>query len=162
MRPPAAFPALLLLCAGFALPQDSYSGPRPPKPDVPFLLHADNLIETEVGEAREQQKGKNDVAYIISGASSPARTPLAEPAFLFESEKISPESLGLYRLDVKNGNREVVMSQKKKSARPLRLMVTRLADRLYRVEVNEGLGLENGQYSLSPQGVNTVFCFEVY
>ena len=30
------------------------------------------------------------------------------------------------------------------------------------IEVNEGLGLENGQYSLSPQGANTVFCFEVY
>jgi hypothetical protein len=162
MKTIAAFPALLLVCAGFAAAQENYSGPRPPKPDIPYLMHADTLIETEAGEAKEQQKGKNDTAYIIPGASSPARTPLAEPIFLFESEKISPESLGLYRLDVKNGNREVVISQKKRNAKPLRLMVTHLAGHLYRIEVNEGLGLENGQYSLSPQGVNTVFCFEVY
>lgn len=162
MKTLAALPAVLLVCAGCASAQETYSGPRPPKPDVPYLMHADNLIETEVGEAREQQKGKNEVAYIIPGASSPARTPLAEPIFLFESEKIAPESLGLYRLEVKSGNREVVISQKKKNARPLRLTVTRLTGRLYRIEVNEGLGLENGEYSLSPQGANTVFCFEVY
>jgi hypothetical protein len=153
--------AAILLCAG-AGAQDAYTGPRPAKPDLPYLMHADNLLETEAGEAREEQRGKNETAYVISGASSSARTPLAEPVFLFESGKISPESLGLFRLDVKNGNREVVISQKKRSARPLRLMVTRLADRLYRIEVNEGLGLENGEYSLSPNGSNSVFCFAVY
>jgi hypothetical protein len=41
-------------------------------------------------------------------------------------------------------------------------MVTRIEGHLYRVDVNEGLGLENGEYSLSPQGSNTVFCFQVY
>ena len=115
-----------------------------------------------MGQAREQPRGKDEVAYVVSGASSPARTPLAEPIFLIEADKIVPDSLGLYRMEVKNGNREVVISQKKRGARPLRLMVTRLEGHLYRVEVNEGLGLENGEYSLSPQGSNDVFCFQVY
>jgi hypothetical protein len=162
MRNLAAFPALVLLCAGFgAAQEEKYTGPHPPKPDVPYLMHANTLIETEVGEAREQQHGKNDVTYFINGASSPARTPLAEPIFIMDSEKITPESLQLYRLEVKNGNREVAMSRKR-NAHPLRLMVTRLDNRLYRIEVNEGLGLENGEYSLSPSGANTVFCFAVY
>jgi hypothetical protein len=162
MKRLSVFPALLLLCAGFGFAQEKYSGPRPPKPDVPYLMHADNLIETESGEAREESRGRNDKAYIVSGARSPVRTPLAEPVFLFESDKIAPESLGLYRLEVKGGNREVVTSQKKRGPRPLRLTVTRLGEHLYRLEVNEGLGLEDGQYSLSPTASNAVFCFEVY
>ena len=32
---------------------DKYTGPKPPKADVPYLLHADTLIETEAVEARE-------------------------------------------------------------------------------------------------------------
>ena len=142
--------------------QEEYNGPRPAKPDVPYLMHADNLIETEVSEAREEKK-KNDFTYTVTGASSPARTPLAEPIFLFMSEKISPDSLELYRLEVKNGNRQVTVSQKqKKDSRPLRMSVTRLADKLFRLEVNEGIGLENGEYSITPNGSNKVFCFEVY
>ncbi len=152
--------ALALACAP-VFAADTYSGPRPPKPDVPYLLHADNLVETEAGEAKEQQKGKNETVYTIPGASSPARTPLAEPIFLFESEKIKPEALQLYRLEVRGGNREVVTSRKK-AARPLRLMVTRLDQGLYRLEVNEGMGLENGEYALTPSESNAVFCFEVY
>jgi hypothetical protein len=38
--------------------------------------------------------------------------------------------------------------------------VTRLASDLYRIEVNESL--EPGEYSLSPEGSNQVFCFEVF
>ena len=162
MRILRAFPALVLVCACFAAAQDEkYTGPHPPKPDIPYLMLADSLVQTEVGEASEQQKGKNEVAYVIKGAASPARTPLAEPIFLLDSEKLSPESLQLYRLEVKNGNREVVMS-KKRGAKQLRLTVTRVDTRLYRIDVDEGLGLENGEYSLSPTGANTVFCFAVY
>lgn len=157
----AALLASLWLCANFGTAQKTYDGPRPPKPDVPYLMHADNLIETEVGEAREEHHGKNDVTYIIPGANSPVRTPLAEPIFLFESEKITPESIGLYRMQVRKGNREVATSEKSRM-HPLRLMVTPLGGHIYRIEVNENLGLENGEYSLSPQGSNAVFCFAVY
>ena len=151
----------VLVCAALAPAQQEYSGPRPPKPDLPYLMHADNLVATEAGEAREEQR-KNESTYTISGAASPARTPLAEPIFLLLSDKIAPESLELYRLEVKGGNRQVVLAKKKKDSRPLRLMVTRLAEKLYRIEVNEGMGLENGEYSLTPSGSNQVFCFEVY
>lgn len=152
--------ALGCVCSGWGLAEDQYTGPRPPKPDLPYLLHADNLIETEAGQAQEQHRGKSDASYTIPGATSPARTPLAEPIFLFESDKIAPESLQLFRLETKNGNREVVIGKRK--ARPLRLTVKSLGGRLYRIEVNEGLGLENGEYSLSPQDSNAVFCFTVY
>lgn len=154
---------LLIVCAGFAVAQEKYDGPRPPKPDVPFLLHADNLVETEVTEAREEKRGKDTTIYFVQGAASSARTPVAEPIFLFLSETITPEKVELYRMEVKDGRRQVVMSTKPKdSARPSRLMVTRLDEKLYRIEVNEGLGLENGEYSLTPAGSNQVFLFSVY
>src|SRR5262249_4958493 len=64
-----------ILCLGVAVAQ-KYSGPRPTKTDVPYLLHADNLVETEVTEAKEEKR-KDDLAYIVPGANSSARTPLA-------------------------------------------------------------------------------------
>lgn len=138
-----------------------YNGPRPPKPDIPYLIHATTLVETEVVEAKEEQGKKDETTYVIAGAASPARTPLAEPIFLMESNKISPERLELYRLDVKNGRREITISQKKrKGPRQYRITVTRVADRLYRLEA--GQSLEEGQYSLSPADSNRAFCFEVY
>ncbi|MCX6638717.1 MAG: hypothetical protein NT090_26990 [Acidobacteria bacterium] len=70
-----------------------YQGPRPPKPDLPYLLHASRLVETEVAEAREEKR-KDDTVYVISGASSPARTPLAEPILLVETEKLQEEEEG--------------------------------------------------------------------
>ncbi len=153
--------AVALACLGLYAAPEKYTGPRPPKPDVPYLVHADNLIATETTEAKEEPHGK-ETAYIVAGASSPARTPMAEPIFLLQSENIKPEDLQLYKFEVKDGRREVMVSPGKKGAKPLRLMVTSLGEGLYRLEVNVGLGLENGQYGLSPSGVNTVFCFEVY
>ncbi len=154
--------AMLLACAMFLPAQERYKGPRPPKPDVPYLVHADNLIETDVAQAREEQK-KDDSVFIVPGPAASAKTPVAEPIFLFQSDKISPDSLELYAMEVKNGNRQVVVSKKRKnSSKQHRLMVTKLDDKLYRIEVNEGLGLENGEYSISPQGTNEVFCFSEY
>ena len=112
-------------------------------------------------EAKEESK-KDEVTYTIPGATSPARTPLAEPIFILQTDKFQPEQLELYRMDVKNGRREVTMSQKRRRGgpRPLRLSVTRLERGLYRIEASETL--ENGEYALSPNGSNRVFCFEVY
>ncbi len=72
--------AFVLLCVtvGWLSSEEKYSGPVPPKPDVLYLMHANNLAETEAGQAREEKR-KNDSTYIVNGASSPARTPLAEP-----------------------------------------------------------------------------------
>ena len=152
----------VVMCAA-APAAEKYSGPRPAKPDVPYLLHADSLVETEATQAKEQAGKKDDSQYIIPGAASPVRTPLAEPTFLLLSDKTPPDTLQLFRLEVKNGARQVTLSPRKKGgARPLRIMVTRLDDRLYKLEVDEGLGLENGEYSFSPTGSNDAFCFEVY
>ena len=155
-----SIPLMLLASAAFIWAQ-KYTGPRPPKPDTIYLVHADNLVPTEVAEAKQETK-KNDMTYTVAGVNSPARTPLAEPIFIIESEKIQPERLELYRMEVKNGHREVTMTQKRTRGgpRPLRLSVTRLDKGLYRVEAAETL--ENGQYSLSPNDSNRVFCFEVY
>ena len=69
--------AVAVVCAAFA---QKYDGPRPPKPDVPYLKHADNLIPVEVAQAKEEKR-KDDTIYTIEGANSSAKTPLAEPIF---------------------------------------------------------------------------------
>ncbi len=156
----------LALCMLFTLiaavpgkPQ-KYSGPRPKKVDVPYLLHGDDLAETEAAEAREETR-KDDKIYAIQGASSPARTPLAGPIFILKTDKLDASRLELFRLESKNGRREVTISRKKKIvSRPLRLSVSRLEDGLYRIEVDQSL--ENGEYALSPSESNQSFCFQVY
>ena len=152
---------LIALLAASALAADKYTGPRPPKKDVLYLVHADNLVETESGAASEEKK-KDDILNVISGTNSPVRTPLAEPVFIIETNSITPESLELYKLEVKNGHREILIPQKKRrnGPRALRLQVTRLDRGLYRIEASETL--ENGQYAVSPSGSSRVFCFEVY
>jgi hypothetical protein len=149
--------ALLLLFAIIAPAADKYDGPRPSQPDLAYLLHADNLVPTEALEAKEESGN-----YTVPGASSSARTPLAEPIFLIESDKVLPERLELYRWDVKGGHRELSIGKGKRrgNAHALHLSVNKLDGKLYRVEASEPL--EPGEYSLSPNDSNKVFCFEVY
>jgi len=144
-----------------ALFAQKYQGPAPPKPDIPYLLHASNLVETEVGEAQES-KMKDDLLYTVRGATSTARTPLAEPIFIVDAQKLFPDRLSLYKMEVKNGQRQLRISagRRGKGAKPIFLMVNKLRGSLYRVEVNEYL--ENGEYCLSPEGSNQVFCFTTY
>ena len=151
--------ALFLAVSVFAA--EKYSGPRPAKADVPYLLHADNLIEPEIGTAKTEER-KDTVIATIPGASSPVKTPLSEPIFILKTDKLLVDKLAAYRLEVKNGQREVVVNAKKTKniQRPLHLQVTKLDDRLYRVEVDEIL--ENGEYSLSPDGSDATFSFQVY
>jgi hypothetical protein len=151
-----------LTCAALmAQANAKYDGPRPAKQDVPYLLHASNLIETEAQTAKEDSRKKDTVA-TVSGKTSPVRTPLAEPIFLFDSNKIQADRLKLYRMDVtKDGNREVVFPENpKKNQRPVHLAVKKVSGNLYRVEVDETL--ENGEYCLSPEGESVVHCFEIY
>ena len=143
-----------------AVAAQKYSGPRPAKPDLPYLVHADTLVETAMSEAKEEKR-KDDMAYIVAGASSSAKTPLAAPAFIFQADQIPAEKIQLYRFDVKNGHREVFFSHKGKgSARARRLNVTPLGGGLFKIDVDESL--ENGEYGLTPEGSNQVFCFQVY
>jgi len=154
---------LIVLClitvAAFA---QKYAGPVPPKEDLPYLLQADNLMVTEAATAQEQKGKKDEITYIISGASSSARTPLASPIFLLKLKDLVPEKLHLYKLEVKNGHREISFrnNKKAKNPEPLRLNIRRLSEGLFRLEVSDSL--PNGQYSLSPDESNDVFCFEVF
>ena len=152
---------LVLLGVGTLLAQ-KYTGPRPPQTDTVYLLHAVNLVATEVAEAQQQDGKKDSTTYWVSGPASSAKTPLAEPIFLLASEKLQPDNLELYKFEVKNGRRELTLAQKGRRGgpRPLRLSVTRLESNLYRIEASETL--ENGEYGLSPTGSNRVYCFQVY
>jgi hypothetical protein len=148
----------LLAAVAFPAFTQKYAGPMPDKPDLPYLKHASSLVATEAAVAKEDKK-KDDVTYIIEGAGSSAKTPLASPIFIIQCDKISADRLGLYKLDVKNGKREIVFGPKKQP-KPIRIEATRLGGNIYRIEVDESL--EPGQYSLSPEGSNQVFCFEVF
>lgn len=155
---PRVVPALL--AGALALYGQKYTGPEPPKPDLPYLVHADNLVATEPGEAKEESK-KDEIVYVVDGATSSAATPLASPIFLIRAEQMVPDKLEIYKLESRNGRREVMFSRKKKqTARPIRQSVKRIGDNLYKVEVDESL--ENGEYSITPSGSNQVFCFRVY
>jgi len=147
----------LLLPLTLAFAADKYDGPRPPQTDMAYLVHADNLLPTEALDAKSESG-----VYTVPGPASPARTPLAEPIFLIESDKVLAERLELYRWDVKGGHRELSASKgkRKSGSRPLHLSVNKLDGKLYRVEASEPL--EPGEYSLSPNDSNKVFCFEVY
>jgi hypothetical protein len=142
---------LLLLAPVLLNGDEKYSGPVPSKPDLPYLLNASSLKETEVADT-----------YVVPGASSPVKTPLAEPIFILDARKIAPEHLELYLMDVKNGNREVSPSTNghKGASHVLYLRVTPLRDHLFKIEASEPL--ENGEYALTPNGDKRVFCFEVY
>ena len=151
-----ALTVLVLSGVGAAWTAD-YTGPRPPKPDMLYLVHADNLIPTESGEAKEEGKSGSN-KYTMPGAMSSARTPLAEPIFLMQSDRITPESLELYKFDVRGGRREVDLGRG--SSKALHLSVTRLERGLYRIEADEVL--DNGEYVLTPMGSNRVFCFGIF
>ena len=155
-----------LALSNHALAQASkkYSGPKPPKQDLPYLMHATTLVPLETSTATEEKR-KDDNANIVKGTSSPARTPLAEPIFLLDSAKLVPEKLELYRVSVsKAGNREVAFpnnpKKSKDAPKPIRLSVTKLDGSIFKLEATEAL--ENGSYCLSPTASSDVFCFDVY
>jgi hypothetical protein len=153
--------ATFALVSGFAVGAEKYTGPRPPKADVPYLMHADNLVETEHGSAQNEQR--KDATYaVIQGAASPVRTPLAEPIFIVRSDKLLPEKFEAYKLEARDGKREVLIGHKKPKnvPRPIHLAITRLDEKLYRIEVDEPL--ENGEYSLTPSGSDATFSFAIY
>jgi hypothetical protein len=160
MRLTILFFTCFALTATFA---QKYTGPVPEKADVPYLVLADNLIPTEVVTAQEQKgKKKDETIYYVAGPASTARTPLASPTFLMKVKDLAPEKLELYKLDVKNGRREITIrtSAHAKNTAAMHVDVKRLSDDLVRLQVSESL--PNGQYSFTPPGSNDVFCFEVY
>jgi len=153
--------SLVAVSAMLGQSKQRYDGPRPTKDDVPFLLQAGQLTEIESGEATERNE-KDATLYTVAGATSSVRTPVPEPIFIFKSDRINPERLSLFRMESKSGNRVVTIptSRRRSGPKPIFLMVNRLSGDLWRVEVNEYL--ENGEYCLTPEGLNKVFCFTAY
>lgn len=153
---------LLLALAWLPGLAQTYSGPKPPKQDVPYLLQAGKLIPVESTQAKEDDRKEGPV-FVIDGAASPVKTPMAMPIFLFDSGSLAPQSLELYKLDVNGDHREVSTGgtkKRKNAARPIKLSITQLDTHLYRVESYESL--DPGEYSLSPNSSNQAFCFAVY
>src|ERR1039458_7616861 len=107
---------IVLLCAWPLLAQ-KYTGPRPAKPDLPYLMHADNLIPAESAEAKQEDR-KGEVTYLIPGANSTVRTPLASPAFLILTDQLQADRLQLFKLQSKGGQREVLFRRKNKLVAP--------------------------------------------
>jgi len=149
----ALLASVVLVCTATA---QKYEGPRPPKPDLPYLKHADTLLATEAAEARTDRK-KDETRYIIDGANSPAKTPLAAPILLFRSGKINPENLQLFKLESKEGHREL---SPQKSGEPILVEVTKLDGALSKIEPNNGL--DPGEYGFLLSGTNQLFCFAVF
>jgi len=149
---------LLLSAALVAAFAQKYAGPRPQKPDLPYIKHADHLVVTEAVTAKEDKK-KNQTVYVVDGAESSAKTPLAMPVFLLLADKLNPDRLGLYKLESKDGHRELVLSADRR-AEAIRIEVKHLDGNLYWIEVGDGL--DPGEYALSPEGSNQAFCFQVF
>jgi len=153
------FPLVVLAASSFA--QNKYDGPVPDKTDLPYIRHANKLVPTEAGEAKEEKR-KDDTLYAVAGAASTARTPLIEPIFIIKVDKLNVQQMTLYRVEPKNGRRELLLPAKPKKDRPkpLRMSLDLLRAGLYKLEVQEPLF--QGEYCLSPNGSNAVFCFTVY
>ena len=154
----AAFAALLALALPASAQQQKYSGPRPEKADVVYLKHVDKLIETEVSQAKQTEE-KNKTIYRVPGASSSVKTPMAEPIFLFKTDRINPDKLTLYKMTVEGGERVLTFpnNRGKDSPKAIYIMVTPVERGLFKIEVNEFI--DDGEYCLSPEGSNAVFCF---
>ena len=159
MRPVLLFLVAFAASTSFA---QKYAGPVPEKEDVPYIVQADHLIATESATAEEQKGKKDETIYVVAGASSKARTPLASPTFVLKVKDLAPEKLQLFKLDVKNGHREITLhtGKRAKNPDPVHVDIKRVGDDLVQLQVSDSL--TNGQYSFSPQGSNDVFCFEVY
>ena len=147
---------LALVVSTSAALSQKYDGPKPPKPDLPYLKHADTLLATEAVTAKTEKK-KDEIIYIVEGANSLVKTPLAAPILLFETAKINPESLQLFQMESKNGRREVTV---KPGSEPIRIELSKLGDTLSKIEPYNGL--DPGEYVLVVSGSAQVFCFAVF
>lgn len=147
------------IVAALAASAQKYDGPKPPKPDLPYLKHGDTLVPTEAVVAKEDKK-KDDTTYTIDGAASSAKTPLAAPIFLMQAGNVAPSHLQLFKLEVKNEHRQLLWPARK-PPQAIRIVVTKLSsDGIWKIEVDESL--EPGEYWLSPENSNQAFCFQVF
>ena len=153
-------PLLLIALSASAAETNKLGLPNPPKADVPYIIHATSLLETEVAEAVVQED-KKEMRYFVTGVESGTKTPLAAPEFLFRSESIDARLLQLHAFEKVNGRREILVKKKKKTvARPIVMDLFPVEDGLTRMRVDGSLPA--GEYCLTPEGSDAVFCFSVF
>ena len=143
--------------------QQKASPPKPPKSDLPYLLEAEKLIPTEA-QPVTRSGAKDDAAITVNGATSPARTPLPEPIFLFAPGQINASDFELIQFQVVDGKRQWRKGQPANSGDEpetvLRLTLRPAGEGVFRIEA--AAMLNPGQFALVPRGKNTAFCFTVY
>ncbi len=133
--------------------------PAPPKKDVPYIIHATNLLEVEQNTATAEED-KKQLIYFVPGATSGVTTPLAFPEFLFAPDQIGAKSLELYRFEPVKGRREILIRKKKKNvAKPYFIDILPQAEGVVKIRVDGSLS--PGEYCLTPTGSDKVFCFTV-
>jgi hypothetical protein len=155
---------LMCSCAAICLAADAPSVPEPPKADMVYLLLADNLVPTDALEAqidvRNKGKKNEESTHYVPGEHAGAKTPLTSPIFVIKRGSLSPEALQVFAFEIKNGRREVTFS-KKKSNKPFTMTIIPTAtEGVYRMEVDQNL--PPGEYAVTPNGSEQVFCFAVY
>src|SRR5579875_641858 len=137
----------LLAIAACAHAQDK--GPKPAQKDLPYLLEANKLIPTDQQPAT-RATAKDDVTVTVAGATSKARTPIPEPIFLFSAGQIDPQQFELIRFQVVDGRRIWKKGQPTSNGdepdEPLRLTLSPVGERLYRIEASPMLN--PGEYAL--------------
>lgn len=86
---------------------------------------------------------------------------MAGPEFLLKTSSLDPKRLELYRLESQNGRREILIRKKKKIvATPYHTSIVSVSPGVFRIRVDQFL--EDGEYCLTPNGSNAVFCFTVH
>jgi hypothetical protein len=157
---------VLMLCsfAAICAAADPPVVPEPPKTDMVYLLSGDDLAPTDASEAqvdvRNKGKKNEESTHYVPGEHANAKTPLSSPIFVIKRGSLSPEALQVFAFEIKNGRREVTFS-KKKSNRPLTMTIIPTANEsVFRMEVDQNL--PPGEYAITPNGSEQVFCFAVY
>ena len=80
---------------------------------------------------------------------------------VIETDGMDAGKLRLFRLTPKNGQRTVTfLTRSKGGAIPLRTEISQVAGNLYQIEIVDSLS--PGEYALSPDGSNDVYCFQVF
>jgi hypothetical protein len=140
---------------------NSFGLPNPPEADLPYLIHAGKLVATEHATASEERKNKQ-TTYFLAGVTSGVRTPLAGPEFLLRSESLDPNKLQLYNLVVRSSRREITFEDDKPKKNPQPYIVSAFPGDAGLFKLRVDASLERGEYCLTPEGSNELFCFTVY
>ena len=81
---------LAFLLAGLSLTAaEKYAGPKPVKADIPYLMHADTLIETEAVEARNETRMRRSATNTISSHHRKSLQELTNSCRLFRLGRYS-------------------------------------------------------------------------